>query len=190
MLCSRNSTGVRLRLSAGQNDDRAILHAYRQPCGTAAGRGRRAGAAFPEFPHWSQGVRPRPDWRFSDAPFVEVRRQLDAYFSGDLRQFDLRLCLSGTDFQNSVWQYLSDIPFGETQTYGQLATALGRPKASRAVGAANGNNPLPIILPCHRVIGANGALTGFGGGLATKEYLLRHEGVYDHESDQLNLFKG
>jgi methylated-DNA-[protein]-cysteine S-methyltransferase len=160
------------------------------PVGPLLAAGDGQALHFLSFSTGRKAFGPRPDWRFSDAPFVEVRRQLDAYFSGDLRQFDLRLCLSGTDFQNSVWRYLSDIPFGKTQSYGQLATALGRPKASRAVGAANGNNPLPIILPCHRVIGANGALTGFGGGLATKDFLLRHEGVYDHENNQLNLFKG
>jgi len=97
--------------------------------------------------------------------------------SGDLHKFDLPLQLSGTVFQNSVWEYLAGIPFGETRTYGELACALGRPKASRAVGGANGNIPLPIILPCHRVIGSNGSLTGFGGGLPTKEYLLKHEGT-------------
>lgn len=129
------------------------------------------------LPHSPNAIRPQSDWHQTDAPFSEVRRQLAAYFDGELRQFDLPLFLTGTDFQKSVWHYLSTIPFGETQTYGQLAAALERPKASRAVGGANGANPLPIILPCHRVIGANGSLTGFGGGLPTKKYLLRHEGV-------------
>ncbi|WP_245812215.1 methylated-DNA--[protein]-cysteine S-methyltransferase, partial [Planktotalea frisia] len=120
---------------------------------------------------------PRLDWQQTDAPFLEVRRQINAYFEGDLRKFDLPLFLTGTDFQKSVWQHLSKLPFGEAQSYGQLAAALERPKASRAVGAANGSNPNAIILPCHRVIGANGSLTGFCGGLATKEHLLCHEGV-------------
>lgn len=122
---------------------------------------------------------PAVNWQQDDAPFHEVRRQLDAYFAGELRRFDLPLHLSGTAFQNSVWQYLPSIRLGETRTYGQIAAFLDRPKASRAVGAANGNNPLPIILPCHRVIGTSGSLTGFGGGLPTKEYLLRHEGVLE-----------
>ena len=129
------------------------------------------------FPNSPNAIAPRSDWHQTDAPFLEVRRQLTAYFNGELRQFDLPLFLTGTAFQKSVWRHLSTIPFGETQTYGQLAATLERPKASRAVGAANGSNPIAIILPCHRVIGGNGSLTGFGGGLPTKEYLLSHEGV-------------
>lgn len=132
---------------------------------------------FLSFPAGHKAFGPHPDWQRADAPFREVRRQLDAYFTGALRQFDLPLHLGGTTFQNGVWNYLAGIPFGETRTYGQIATTLGRPKASRAVGAANRNNPLPIILPCHRVIGSNGSLTGFGGGIETKEFLLRHEGI-------------
>ncbi len=129
------------------------------------------------FPNSPNAIAPRSDWHQTEAPFLEVRRQLAAYFNGELRQFDLPLFLTGTVFQKSVWRHLSTIPFGETQTYGQLAAILERPKASRAVGAANASNPLPIILPCHRVIGGNGSLTGFGGGLPTKECLLSHEGV-------------
>ena len=129
------------------------------------------------FPSSPNAIVPGSDWHQTDAPFSEVRRQLNAYFNGELRQFDLPLFLTGTAFQKGVWRHLSTIPFGETQTYGQLAITLERPKASRAVGAANGANPIAIILPCHRVIGGNGALTGFGGGLPTKEYLLCHEGV-------------
>lgn len=144
---------------------------------------------FLSFPTGKKAFCPRPHWRHADAPFTEVRRQLAAYFAGELRRFDLRLHLSGTTFQTSVWRYLSGIPFGETRTYSQLATDLGRPGASRAVGAANGNNPLPIILPCHRVIGADGSLTGFGGGLPAKRHLLRHEGVPMGASDQPGLFE-
>lgn len=132
---------------------------------------------FVSFPSGHKAFGPRADWRQADAPFREVARQLDAYFAGDLQRFDLPLHLSGTAFQNSVWRYLADIPFGDTRSYGQIAAELGRPKASRAVGAANGNNPLPVILPCHRVLGADGSLTGFGGGIPVKEFLLRHEGV-------------
>jgi methylated-DNA-[protein]-cysteine S-methyltransferase len=129
------------------------------------------------FPNSPNAIKPRPDWHQTDAPFLEVRRQISAYFKGELRVFDLPLFLTGTAFQKSVWRHLSTIPFGQTQTYGQLATTLARPKASRAVGAANGSNPIAIILPCHRVIGGNGSLTGFGGGLPTKAFLLGHEGV-------------
>ena len=135
------------------------------------------------FPTGHKAFGPAEGWRSDPAPFREVERQLNAYFEGALRAFELPLHLSGTPFQNTVWTYLADIPFGETRTYGQLARAIGRPQASRAVGAANGNNPLPIILPCHRVIGSNGALTGFGGGLPTKRYLLTLEGVLQGELD-------
>lgn len=129
------------------------------------------------FPSSPKAIRSQSDWHQTDAPFLEVRHQLIAYFDDELQEFDLPLFLTGTAFQKSVWRHLSTIPFGETQTYSQLAAILERPNASRAVGAANGSNPLPIILPCHRVIGGNGSLTGFGGGLPTKEYLLCHEGV-------------
>jgi methylated-DNA-[protein]-cysteine S-methyltransferase len=109
------------------------------------------------------------------ALFSEVQRQLDAYFAGDLRIFDLPLSPNGTEFQQTVWQELLKIPYGETISYGQLATRLGDPNLSRAVGAANGQNPISIIVPCHRVIGASGKLTGYAGGLETKQWLLDHE---------------
>lgn len=159
------------------------------PIGSLLMAGDDAALHFLSFPSGHKAFGPRPDWHRSETPFAEVQRQLEAYFAGDLQTFDLSLHLSGTDFQNRVWRYLADIPFGETRTYGQIAADLGARKASRAVGAANGNNPLPIILPCHRVIGANGKLTGFGGGLPTKAYLLRHEGVLPGEANaQLALF--
>ena len=147
------------------------------PVGSLMAAGDDDALHYLSFPNSSNAIKPQSDWHRTDAPFLEVRRQLTAYFDGELRQFDLPLFLTGTAFQKSVWRHLATIPFGETQTYGQLAATLKRPKASRAVGAANGSNPLPIILPCHRVIGGNGSLTGFGGGLPTKEYLLIHEGV-------------
>lgn len=102
-------------------------------------------------------------------------RQLEEYFRGDRTEFDLPLAPEGTPFQRRVWDELSKIPFGETRSYGQIADALGQPDAARAVGAANGQNPIPIVIPCHRVIGASGALVGFGGGLDTKRWLLHHE---------------
>ncbi|MFD5426000.1 methylated-DNA--[protein]-cysteine S-methyltransferase [Streptomyces sp. NPDC127084] len=108
-------------------------------------------------------------------PFAEAVHQLDAYFAGGLTHFDLPLHLSGTPFQLSVWARLRAIPYGETRSYGDLADALGNPGASRAVGLANGRNPIGIIVPCHRVIGASGSLTGYGGGLDRKQRLLAFE---------------
>ena len=101
--------------------------------------------------------------------------QLTEYFAGERRDFDLPLAPGGTEFQRTVWHALADIPFGATCSYGDLARVVGRPSASRAVGAANGKNPIAIILPCHRVIGASGELTGYGGGLPMKRWLLDHE---------------
>jgi len=106
---------------------------------------------------------------------AQTHRQLDAYFAGDRQGFDIPLDMHGTEFQREVWRALCDIPFGETRTYQDIAHAIGRPKAMRAVGAANGRNPLSIIVPCHRVIGASGALTGFAGGLDAKRFLLHLE---------------
>jgi methylated-DNA-[protein]-cysteine S-methyltransferase len=108
---------------------------------------------------------------------AQVRRELDAYFAGHLRSFSVALDPQGTDFQKRAWAALARIPFGETRTYGQQAHAMGRPTALRAVGAANARNPIAIIVPCHRVIGANGAMTGYAGGLDCKEFLLKLEGV-------------
>ena len=108
---------------------------------------------------------------------AEAAAQLAAYFSGRLRRFDLPLAPAGTPFQLQVWDVLRAIPYGVTWTYGQTAARLGRPKSSRAVGAANGANPIPIVLPCHRVIGADGGLTGYGGGVERKRALLDLEGV-------------
>ena len=107
----------------------------------------------------------------------EAGRQLHAYFSGMLRSFDLPLEYAGTEFQKRVWSFLETIPYGTTRSYLQVATALGMPKAVRAVGAANGANPIPIVVPCHRVIGAGGKLVGYGGGLPLKRRLLELEGV-------------
>ena len=109
------------------------------------------------------------------AVLAETSRQLGDYFAGRRQNFTVKLDFRGTDFQKQVWAALLAIPFGETRSYGQIAQELGRPSASRAVGAANGRNPISIIAPCHRVVGANGALTGFAGGLAAKTYLLDHE---------------
>ena len=116
-----------------------------------------------------------PQWRHDAAALREPRQQLLAYFAGDLIHFDLPLSVQGTDFQQRAWAALRDIPYGETRSYSDQATAIGSPRAVRAIGLANGRNPLPIIVPCHRVIGRNGSLTGFGGGLECKRWLLDWE---------------
>ncbi|MFF4359016.1 methylated-DNA--[protein]-cysteine S-methyltransferase [Streptomyces sp. NPDC001604] len=115
--------------------------------------------------------------------FAEAEEQLEAYFAGDLKEFTLELRLHGTPFQRTVWGRLREIPYGETRSYGELAAALGNPSASRAVGLANGKNPIGIIVPCHRVVGANGSLTGYGGGLDRKQRLL------DFESGTVTLIR-
>ncbi|HLT39489.1 MAG TPA: methylated-DNA--[protein]-cysteine S-methyltransferase [Enhygromyxa sp.] len=124
----------------------------------------RANAAIPAS---------QPDSRHSI--LREAAAQLDAWFAGRRKTFALPIAPIGTDFQKSVWSALERIPFGQTRSYVQLAVGLGRPRASRAVGAANGRNPIPIIVPCHRVIGSDGSLTGYAGGLAAKRLLLDHE---------------
>ncbi len=115
--------------------------------------------------------------------------QLREYFEGRRQVFDLPLDLRGSDFQKAVWAQVARIPFGQTATYGEVAHLVGRPRASRAVGAANGANPVPIIVPCHRVIGANGSLTGYGGGIENKRRLLAHEGVLRAGPCQMKLFR-
>ena len=127
------------------------------------------------FPEGSMRRDPDPDWIYNEKPFATARQQLTEYFAGERREFDLPLKLNGTEFQMNVLHALQQIPYGETTSYADIAERIGRPKAVRAVGAANGRNPIPIIVPCHRVIGSHGDLTGFGGGLDTKEALLRLE---------------
>jgi len=138
------------------------------------------------FPSGKRARQPSESWRRDDTLFTETREQLRAYFAGEITEFDLPLHFEGTVFQKSVWRALREIPFGRTWSYGRLAERIGRPAASRAVGAANGANPLPIVVPCHRVVGADGSLTGFGGGIETKEFLLRHERRFD-DTGQLAL---
>ena len=122
--------------------------------------------------------RPDADWLGDGAALARPKAELDAYFAGELREFTIAVDPRGTEFQRRVWSELRRIPWGETISYGELARRIGRPSASRAVGAANGQNPLPIVIPCHRVIGANGSLTGYGGGLPIKRKLLAiEEGV-------------
>jgi methylated-DNA-[protein]-cysteine S-methyltransferase len=118
---------------------------------------------------------PPDDWRETSEPFANAIAQLDQYFAGERTEFDLELDMRGTQFQKDVWNALRTIPYGETRSYGEIAKQIGRPDRARAVGAANGSNPVSIIVPCHRVIGADGSLTGYGGGLDRKRFLLDHE---------------
>ena len=127
------------------------------------------------FPSGKTKVEPEKDWIYKEDLFLEAIDQLGAYFKGELKGFDLKLNVQGTNFQKMVWQELVKIPYGETISYGELAKRIGNPNASRAVGMANGKNPISIIIPCHRVIGKNGSLTGFGGGLEVKKVLLDME---------------
>jgi len=127
------------------------------------------------FPRGSMRYDPEPDWIYNEQPFAAARQQLTEYFAGKRKEFDLQLSLTGTEFQLLVLEELKRIPYGVTVSYADVASRIGRPKAVRAVGAANGRNPIPIIVPCHRVIGSRGELTGFGGGLDAKTALLRLE---------------
>ncbi len=120
---------------------------------------------------------PQPGWARDDAAFDEARRQLDEYFDGTRHDFDVALELHGSAFQIAVWSALRAVPYGETTSYSAIANAIGKPAAVRAVGAANGRNPISIIVPCHRVIGADGSLTGYGWGVDCKAWLLDHEGA-------------
>ncbi|OMC10276.1 cysteine methyltransferase [Mycolicibacter heraklionensis] len=126
----------------------------------------------------------RVGWIRDDTAFPEVVEQLAAYFAGELTEFDVTLEMAGTEFQRRVWTALLTIPYGQTRSYGQLASQIGAPTASRAVGLANGRNPISIIVPCHRVIGSNGSLTGYGGGIDRKRTLLDLE----RQRNQATLF--
>ncbi len=134
---------------------------------------------------FQDGKHPQPieaGWKNNRRPFRHIISQLEDYFDGRLKQFSVTCSLKGTDFQQKVWKALRTIPYGKTVSYGDIAKQIGKPNASRAVGAANGQNPISIIVPCHRVIGANGKLVGFGGGLPIKQSLLELEqqhGFYD-----------
>ena len=145
------------------------------PIGELLVAGDRDGLAMIGFPEGAMRREPEPDWIFNERELAEPCRQLTEYFDGSRKQFDLELNPSGTEFQVQVLDELRKIPYGTTVSYGEIARRIGRPRAVRAVGAANGRNPIPIVIPCHRVIGADGDLTGFGGGLPTKEALLRLE---------------
>jgi methylated-DNA-[protein]-cysteine S-methyltransferase len=154
-------------------------------CQSPVGRLLLAGNAkslkLVSFADGKRGVAPQREWAEDEEAFADVIEQLKQYFRGKLTEFDLHLEMEGTEFQKSVWKQLQKIPYGQTISYKQLAERVGNPQASRAVGAANGANPIPIIVPCHRVIGHDGGLTGFGGGLPFKKKLL------ELESRQLTL---
>jgi methylated-DNA-[protein]-cysteine S-methyltransferase len=145
------------------------------PIGPLLLAGDQTGLRLLSFAASRRAQKPNPGWREKRSSFTDVIQQLDEYFCGKRREFDVRLALDGTEFQLRVWNRLLQIPYGETLAYGQLAREIGAPRAARAVGLANGANPIPIIVPCHRVIGSNGSLTGFGGGLPLKNKLLALE---------------
>lgn len=132
--------------------------------------------------------KPQANWTPTDQPFAGLRQQLDEYFGGQRQQFELALAPEGSTFQRKVWEALLQIPYGQTRRYGQLAEQLGQPGAARAVGLANGRNPIGIIIPCHRVVGSQGALTGYGGGLDRKRRLLDHEQACSAPRPQRELF--
>ena len=145
------------------------------PIGTLLLAGDADGLQQILFPTNGSPARPDPEWRENPSALAVVITQLRAYFAGELELFDLSLSPKGTAFQQKVWSELRNIPYGETISYGELARRIGNSNASRAVGLANGSNPIPIVIPCHRVIGSNGKLTGYGGGLSIKEKLLALE---------------
>lgn len=145
------------------------------PVGPLTLVGKEDGLREINFPRSGRPAPVDPSCRQNASAFTETIRQLRAYFAGELEDFDLPLAPKGTPFQQKVWAELCKIRYGETISYGELARRIGNPNASRAVGLANGSNPIPIVIPCHRVIGANGNLTGYGGGLQIKEKLLALE---------------
>ncbi|HXD55426.1 MAG TPA: methylated-DNA--[protein]-cysteine S-methyltransferase [Solirubrobacteraceae bacterium] len=154
----------------------AVLYAWLEsPVGRLLAAGDEEGllSLSIEGQRWTSGV--GAGWRRAEAPFTELRRQLGEYFAGERREFELSLRFGGSEFRRRVWETLRAIPFGETRSYGQLARSVGSPGAARAVGLANGRNPFAIVVPCHRVIGADGTLVGYGGGLERKRWLLDHE---------------
>ncbi len=156
-------------------DENGLRHIDFTRAGALARRAGSAVCAQARDPRADQGERIQSHWRRDRRFLGAIIEQLDAYFAGRLHEFDVAIAAPGTEFRKMVWNELVRIPYAQTISYGELARRIGTPAASRAVGAANGANPLPIIVPCHRVIGSTGKLTGFGGGLAIKQWLLDHE---------------
>ena len=161
---------------------------FDSPIGQLLLAGDGEGLEIIGFPQGKGKVSIGTDWEPMSYGFLDAELQLAEYFAGKRRSFDLNLAPQGTEFQLAVLAALQTIPYGETRSYLDIAIQIGRPKAVRAVGAANGRNPLPIVIPCHRVIGADGSLTGFGGGLESKLSLLQLEGVQLPEALQASLF--
>ena len=147
------------------------------PLGALFIAGTTQGLTHVEFQDGERPLRPQPEWQEDRGVLDEARRQLRAYFEGRRQRFTLSVAPEGTPFQQRVWRELQAIPWGTTTTYREIAERLGQPAAVRAVGHANGRNPIAIVIPCHRVVGANGRLTGYAGGVATKRRLLQHEGA-------------
>ncbi|MFK7855726.1 MAG: methylated-DNA--[protein]-cysteine S-methyltransferase [Granulosicoccus sp.] len=148
---------------------------YDSPIGNLTLAREDSGLRHIIFPSGCRSFDTPQHWQSSHDAFDDVKRQLDEYFEGKRKDFSIPLAPIGTPFQQSVWKALCTVAYSTTCSYGAIAKQIGKPTASRAVGAANGANPIPIIIPCHRVIGSSGRLTGFGGGLATKAWLLAHE---------------
>jgi len=169
-----------------------VVYTYmKSPTGSILLARREEGITHIQFEEGKYTPKPRPDWRREDAPLMEAIDQLRAYFEGHRFKFDLPLAPAGTPFQQRVWDALQRIPCGETRSYGEIAEAIDFPTGSRAVGAANGRNPIAIVIPCHRVIGANGKLTGYAGGLRIKKALLEHENrMGSKQGTQLALAEG
>ena len=157
---------------------KTFYHYYNSPFGRLLLAGDGIHLSLLGFPAGAMARQHFGDWIENPKPFKEAVSQLESYFVGELKEFKLKLDVNGTDFQRNVWNALASIPYGQTWTYGQLAKHIGKPKASRAVGAASGANPLPIIIPCHRVVAAGGKLGGFGGGLEMKNSLLMLESKF------------
>ena len=145
------------------------------PLGKVLISGNSAALEQISFLAGEKAIEPEPDWESGGELIEQAKRQIGAYFAGALKQFDLPLSPRGTPFQARVWAALVEIPYGQTISYGELARRIEKPTAARAVGAANGRNPLPLVIPCHRVIGSSGELTGYGGGLQIKQCLLELE---------------
>ncbi|MCT4655567.1 MAG: methylated-DNA--[protein]-cysteine S-methyltransferase [Cohaesibacter sp.] len=164
--------------TSGPDSDTRIYYCHMEsPLGPLLMGGEGGRLQFLHFPKSARRRQIQDHWLENTEPFKEAIAQLTAYFALELTQFDLSYHLEGTAFQISVWEQLAQIPYGELLSYGDIAKALGNEGASRAVGLANNANPLPIIIPCHRVIGSDGKLVGFGGGMETKIWLLEHEGI-------------
>lgn len=156
--------------------DPTVLYGHADtPLGTVLLVGHHSALTGLYFEHLPQSPLPSPEWQRNESHFEPVRRQLAEYFDGRRTTFDVPLDLDGSAFQIAVWSALKDIPYGETTSYGEIAQRIGHPRAARAVGAANGRNPISIIIPCHRVIGADASLTGYGWGVDRKAWLLDHE---------------